>query len=96
MLSRSPAWCATPTSGPPARSAIDGFGGEIDNILLKALQKDPARRYSSVVELSEDIRRYLEGLPITARPDTAAYRAMKFLRRHRLGVAGRRCRSSRR
>ena len=61
--------------------------GDLDTIVLKAMQKEPARRYSSAVELSEDIRRHLDGLPIAARPDTAIYRAMKFVRRHRIGVA---------
>jgi serine/threonine protein kinase len=61
--------------------------GDLDNILLKALQKDPSRRYSSVEQFSEDVRRHLEGLPVSARKDTVAYRASKFVRRHRVGVA---------
>ena len=60
---------------------------DLDTIVLKALQKEPSRRYSSVDQLSEDIRRYLEGLPLIARPDTMRYRAAKFVRRNRLGVA---------
>lgn len=60
--------------------------GDLDNIILKALKKEPDRRYSSVEFLSEDIRRHLEGLPVTARPDTFSYRAEKFVRRHRVGV----------
>ena len=51
------------------------------------MQKDPGRRYASVAEFSEDVRRHLEGLPIAARPYTATYRAKKFVRRHRLSVA---------
>jgi eukaryotic-like serine/threonine-protein kinase len=62
--------------------------GDLDNILLKALQKDPSRRYTSVEHLNEDIRRHLEGFPVSARKDTVAYRAHKFVRRHRVGVAG--------
>ena len=54
---------------------------------MRAMQKEPARRYSSAAELSEDIRRHLDGLPIAARDDSAAYRTMKFVRRHRIGVA---------
>ena len=61
--------------------------GDLDNIVLKALQKDPRRRYSSVEQMEEDIRRHLEGLPVIARKDTAAYRTGKFIRRHKLGFA---------
>jgi serine/threonine protein kinase/Tfp pilus assembly protein PilF len=64
-----------------------GVDGELDMIVLKAMHKDPARRYQSAEQLSEDIRRYLGGLPIIARPDTLTYRAAKFIRRQRLGVA---------
>lgn len=61
--------------------------GDLDNIVLMALRKEPARRYQSVEQFSEDIRRYLEGLPVLARKDTFAYRASKFVRRHKAGVA---------
>jgi tetratricopeptide (TPR) repeat protein len=64
--------------------AIDG---ELDLIVLKAMQKEPARRYQSVEQFSEDIRRYLAGLPIIARRDTLVYRTGKFGRRHWLGLA---------
>jgi tetratricopeptide (TPR) repeat protein len=64
-----------------------GINGELDLIVLKALQQEPARRYQSVEQFSEDIRRYQAGLPIVARPDTLAYRAGKFGRRHWLGLA---------
>ncbi|MCU1268558.1 MAG: ppkA [Acidobacteria bacterium] len=60
--------------------------GDLDNIVLKALRKEPQRRYASVQELSEDIRRHLEGLPVIASPDTLSYRAGKFIRRHKVGV----------
>ncbi|MEM7356684.1 MAG: serine/threonine-protein kinase, partial [Acidobacteriota bacterium] len=62
------------------------LAGDLDNIVMMALQKLPERRYSSVDQLSEDIRRHLEGLPVLARQDTFAYRAGKFIRRHRWGV----------
>src|SRR5262249_51809679 len=55
--------------------------------VLKAMHKEPSRRYSSVTGVAEDIRRYLNGLPVAARPDTAAYRATKFVPPHRLGGA---------
>lgn len=61
--------------------------GDLDNIVLKALRKEPERRYSSAAQLSEDIRRYMEGLPVTARKDTFAYRASKFIGRNRIGAA---------
>jgi len=61
--------------------------GDLDVIVLRALAKDPARRYPSVVHLSEDLRRHLGGLPIRARADRFAYRARKFLARHRAAAA---------
>jgi eukaryotic-like serine/threonine-protein kinase len=61
--------------------------GDLDNIILKALHKEPERRYSSVAQFSEDIRRHLEGLPVAARSDTVSYRISKFVRRHKLAVA---------
>jgi tetratricopeptide (TPR) repeat protein/RIO-like serine/threonine protein kinase len=62
------------------------FRGDLDVIVLTAMQKDPARRYNSVNQFSEDIRRYLEALPIVARRDTLTYRSAKFIQRHRLGL----------
>ncbi|MEW6130208.1 MAG: protein kinase [Acidobacteriota bacterium] len=62
------------------------LAGDLDNIILKALRKEPERRYSSVEKFSDDIRRHLEGLPISARPDTFSYRAGKFIGRHRASV----------
>jgi len=61
--------------------------GELDDILLKTLRKEPERRYASVEQFSEDIRLYLAGRPVSARKGTWNYRAGKFLRRHRAGVA---------
>jgi serine/threonine protein kinase/tetratricopeptide (TPR) repeat protein len=57
--------------------------GDLDAIVMMALRKEPHRRYASVDDLSRDIRRHLEGLPITARPNTTAYRGVKFIRRHK-------------
>jgi serine/threonine protein kinase len=56
--------------------------GDLDNIVLMALRKEPERRYQSVEQLSEDIRRHLETLPVLARKDTLIYRGTKFVRRH--------------
>lgn len=61
--------------------------GDLDNIVAKALRKEPARRYGSVAQLAEDLRRHAEGLPVTARRDTFGYRMGKFVRRNRVGVA---------
>lgn len=61
--------------------------GDLDNILLHALQKDPNRRYQSIAQFADDIRRYLDFKPVRARPDTFAYRAGKFVRRRRGLVA---------
>jgi tRNA A-37 threonylcarbamoyl transferase component Bud32/tetratricopeptide (TPR) repeat protein len=61
--------------------------GDLDNIVLKALRKEPARRYASVAQFSDDIRRYLDGRPVTARKDTLDYRAVKFIRRNKIAVA---------
>ncbi|HRC55319.1 MAG: serine/threonine protein kinase [Myxococcales bacterium] len=56
--------------------------GDLDNIILKALHKEPGRRYGSMEQLSEDLGRFLDGLPVAARTATLGYRAHKFLRRH--------------
>jgi eukaryotic-like serine/threonine-protein kinase len=69
---------------PPATARQ--LAGDLDTIVLKCLQKDPARRYRSALEVSDDLQRHLEGRPLLARPDTLRYRSAKFVRRHRLGV----------
>ncbi|MGC2326218.1 MAG: serine/threonine-protein kinase, partial [Candidatus Sulfotelmatobacter sp.] len=61
--------------------------GDLDTILTKALKKAPAERYSSVTALADDLKRYLKEEPISARPDTVAYRARKFVHRNRAVVA---------
>ncbi len=58
--------------------------GDLDSIVLMALRKTPARRYASVEQLSADVRRHLEGLPVIARPPTLVYQMGKFVRRHRI------------
>ena len=63
------------------------LSGDLDNIVLMALRKEPQRRYSSVEQFAQDIRRHLEHLPVIARQDTFAYRASKFIARHKVGVA---------
>lgn len=61
--------------------------GDLDNVLLTALRREPERRYGSVTALAGDFRRHREGRPVKARPDTLSYRAGKFVRRNRVGVA---------
>jgi eukaryotic-like serine/threonine-protein kinase len=60
--------------------------GDLDNIVTMAMRKEPERRYSSAVQLASDVERYLQGMPVLARPDSWNYRTEKFVRRHRLGV----------
>jgi len=60
--------------------------GDLDNIVLMALKKEPERRYVSAEHFAEDIRRHLESLPVKARADTFRYRASKFIGRHKTGV----------
>jgi len=61
--------------------------GDLDTIVAKALKKNPQERYSSVKNLADDLLRYLRHEPISARPDTIAYRTEKFLRRHTRAIA---------
>jgi eukaryotic-like serine/threonine-protein kinase len=61
--------------------------GDLDNIVMMALRKESQRRYQSVDQLSEDINRHLQGLPIAAHKDTIAYRASRFILRNRIAVA---------
>jgi serine/threonine protein kinase len=63
------------------------LSGDLDTILFMALRKEPSRRYASVEQFAEDIRRNLSSLPVVARKDTAAYRASKFVNRHKAAVA---------
>jgi eukaryotic-like serine/threonine-protein kinase len=69
------------------RSFARRLRGELDWIAMKALEKDRNRRYGSPTELAADIARYLGNEPVLAYPPSAGYRAKKFVRRHRFGVA---------
>ena len=75
----------------PRRPSVAGGGKRIDTdleaILLKALRKEPQERYLTAERLGDDLRAYLEGLPVAARHGTFRYRASKFIRRHRWGLA---------
>ena len=76
---------------PPSRvapeAAAAGLRGDLDNIILKALRKDPRARYPSVALLSADLQAWLHGAPVSATPAILAYRARRYVARHRLGVA---------
>jgi len=60
---------------------------DLDQVVLKALHKEPGGRYASCAQFGDDLRRYLDGLPVMARATSTAQRALKFVRRHRWGVA---------
>ena len=64
-----------------------GLSRDLDTICLKALRPEPQRRYASAEQLGQDIERYLQGLPVRARPSTWGYRVGRFMRRNRGGVA---------
>jgi tetratricopeptide (TPR) repeat protein len=71
----------------PSKALSRRLRGDLDNIVLKAMRKEPSERYASAAQLAEDLGRHPSGLPVNARPATLTYRAAKFARRHRSGVA---------
>jgi len=86
--------CQTSPTLPSLAADIAGQGGlasrlrgDLDNIILMALRKDPERRYATVKELADDVRHYRANEPVRARGDSWAYRSGKFLRRHHAAVA---------
>jgi eukaryotic-like serine/threonine-protein kinase len=81
---------------PPSRAALQAgmsptkarkLRGELDAILLKALERKPSQRYASAQDLRTDLLRYLDGVPVGARRHTAAYTAFRFARRHLMGLS---------
>lgn len=85
---------AHPTGDVPIRSVIRtatpdarALRGDLDNIVMKAIRREPERRYQSVTELLDDVDRYLKGLPVKATADSIGYRLGKFVRRHKAAVA---------
>ncbi|MEO8140551.1 MAG: serine/threonine-protein kinase, partial [Gemmatimonadota bacterium] len=84
VASRSPVAALRAAEADAVR--LEAVGGEVDEILRKAMRADPAVRYHSVEQFDGDVRRYLAGLPISARPDSLGYRTGKFIRRHLAGL----------
>jgi eukaryotic-like serine/threonine-protein kinase len=72
---------ANPELGAPGAAQI--VRGDLDNIVLMAMRKEPARRYVSVAALADDVKAYLTGYPVQARTLTWKYRSVKFVRRHK-------------
>ncbi len=75
-----------PSSVARAAHASARLDGDLDNIVLMAMRKDPERRYGSVNRLADDITRYLDGRPVLARQDSVIYRTGKFVLRNRLAL----------
>ena len=79
----TPARPSAVASSPRERRRLEG---DVDAIVLKALHKDPAARYSSAGRFADDLQRHLTGIPVAARTPTIGYRTGRFLKRHRLGA----------
>ena len=84
VLTKDPPPASTNAGIPSIRA--HALAGDLDNILGKALKRNPLERYESAASFAEDIRRFLGNQPVLARPDTLRYRAGKFVRRHRGSV----------
>ena len=69
------------------RALAARLAGDLDAIVLKALRREPQRRYIGAGAFAEDLERFLQGRPVAARPEGRRYRAGKFVRRHRVGIA---------
>lgn len=78
---------AAMTHGAAPERVRRALSGDLDNIVLKAMRKEPQRRYASATELATDLERLRTGMPVSARQPSIGYRAGKFIRRHRAGVA---------
>jgi serine/threonine-protein kinase len=76
-----------PPSTVASQALRHALRGDLDTIILKALQKEPGRRYSTIEALLDDLNRYRQGLPVRARPNSLGYRSKKFVLRHRMSVA---------
>lgn len=78
---------STTTVAVPASKPQKRLHGDLDNIVMMAMRKEPQRRYATAQQFAEDIQRHLNGLPVRARQDTFTYRAGKFIRRRKFAVA---------
>jgi non-specific serine/threonine protein kinase/serine/threonine-protein kinase len=85
---RSPAGEAARRRGDTTSRLRRRLAGDLDHVVLKALEKDPARRYGSVDQFAQDIRRHLAGRPVLARGRSTSYRMSRFIRRHRAALVG--------
>jgi serine/threonine-protein kinase len=80
------------SDAPPMSAVVDDVGrartlrGDLDNIVATALRRDPSQRYVTAAAFADDLRRYLDDEPVTARPHSLAYRFGKFARRHRAAL----------
>jgi len=72
---------------PPPPSRWAKVPEDLETVILMALRKEPGRRYTSAALLAQDLQRWLDGFPVSARRDTWRYRTSKFIRRNRLAVA---------
>ncbi|HEY0683110.1 MAG TPA: protein kinase [Steroidobacter sp.] len=82
-------WARPTAAGQPpiSRKRVKrALQGDLDNVLLMALRKEPERRYPSVDQFAEDLRHYLDGMPVRARGDSLRYRATKFMSRHKYAM----------
>jgi serine/threonine-protein kinase len=91
LSGRHPTRAASPTAAEAVRTVLEVEPGrlqlgDLDTILAKALRKAPAERYQGAAAFGDDLRRYLRQEPVSARPDSLAYRVRKFVRRNRAGV----------
>ncbi len=82
-----PSVASAANAGLAAPDAARKLSGDLDNIVLMAIRKEPARRYMSVAALANDVRAHLTGYPVHARTDTWRYRSSKFVRRHKAAVS---------
>ncbi len=79
-----------PPAAPSAKAPVEhaaALRGDLDTIVLRAMQKEPGRRYASAAALADDLRAHLDGRPIAARRDSASYVFSRFVRRHRAVVS---------
>lgn len=87
VLERDPTRPSAAIAAPGPTPASRALRGDLDAIVLKALRKEPEKRYGSVEALAEDVRRHLAHQPVEAREGTTAYLVSRFVTRHRVGVA---------